>query len=655
MPFALWLVLLMLVTQLGAALSTGYQHWCLFLCGLAAAVLLISRTFSIRPWKVAGLVGLLCCLWLRSATGQQESPRRLDPLHLVPTTAGQERLVLEGRVLADAPVRQGRCQALVQVDRIAGLDRAGRSEVIVDPCDQALRVGSWVKAAGHLVIPAVASHPLLPNPSERLAARGSWTQFRTEHVELLHQDRTPLADARRRLAARFHGMAGEPRGGLLAALVLGSAQVELSSDLRDAFRAAGLSHALAASGFHLSVLVGTTLALFRRRLKSLRGVAGLGAMALFLALAGGQPSVVRAVLMGVAALLIRESGGRAKPLGVLLTTLVLMLLVSPAWARSIGFQLSAAATAGLVLSSQPFESWLLQRCGGHCVRLIAPALSVSGAALFWTLPLQLVHFGALPLYSLVSNLIAAPLLAPLTLSAMALALLSLLLPTVIADAVLPVVFWPVKQLATLLIAVVTGISELPHAQLLTGHPSPWLVLFVVIALLPWLLSSLQHWRWQVFPLFLLATLGQAFVQLSDDVVLVEQWGRQWLLARHQGRAALMSSHGDLLSCRLAEQLGHGHGHRRLDWVMVIDPVASDDLSCWRTLAHTVRAEHQGQHALLPGQRLESPGLMLRPLGGDDRRWHLRVNRRIHRFKQSDGGALRWDDAGEAFGEVAEPG
>ncbi len=54
---------------------------------------------------------------------------------------------------------------------------------------------------------------------------------------------------------------------------------------------AGLSHALAASGFHLSVLVGTTLALFRRRLKSLRGVAGLGAMALFLALAGGQPSV----------------------------------------------------------------------------------------------------------------------------------------------------------------------------------------------------------------------------------------------------------------------------------------------------------------------------------------------------------------------------
>ena len=42
---------------------------------------------------------------------------------------------------------------------------------------------------------------------------------------------------------------------LLAALVLGQAMVPLPASLRDAFRAAGLSHALAASGFHLSVLL----------------------------------------------------------------------------------------------------------------------------------------------------------------------------------------------------------------------------------------------------------------------------------------------------------------------------------------------------------------------------------------------------------------
>ncbi len=156
---------------------------------------------------------------------------------------------------------------------------------------------------------------------------------------------------------------------------------------------------------------------------------------------------------------------------------------------------------------------------------------------------------------------------------MTLALLILMLPTAIAAVVMPVLVWPVQQLALLLIALVGWMSGWPHAQLLTGHPQPWVVLLVVLALTPWALPSLQRWRWKAFPLLLLATLVQAGVQLSDEVMLVQQWGRQWLLARHQGRAALMSSHGDLLSCQLAQQLGQGYGHRRLDWLVVMDPVA----------------------------------------------------------------------------------
>ncbi len=646
MNVALWLVLLMLATQLGAAFSQGIQHWIVVLLGLAAAVLVICHRYALPGWKLILFVVVLCGLLLRSSTGQEAiPPTSLDPLQLVPSGSDQKPLVIEGRALADAPVRRGRCQALLQVNHLGGKVRDGRTELVADPCFQMLRKGSLLRAQGQLVTPAVATHPLLPNPAKRLAARGCWTQFRTKQVELIHQAHTPLADARRQIAARFQDSAGEHSGGLLAALVLGGAQVDLNSELREAFRVAGLSHVLAASGFHLSVLLGTTLALTRRVDMLLRLAAGVGAMAVFLALAGVQPSVVRAVLMGATSLLIRERGSRAQPLGVLLTTLVLMLLVHPSWASSIGFQLSAAATAGLVLSSQPLEQWLLQLCPQRWMRVMAPALSVPVAALLWTLPLQILHFGSVPLYALVSNLIAAPLLAPLTLSAMTLALLTLLLPTAITALVMPVLVAPVQQLASLLIALVHWISSWPHAQMLTGHPQPWVVLVVVLALLPWALPSLPRWRWRAFPLLLCATLVQASVQLSDELVMVRQWGRQWLLARHQGRAALISSHGDLLSCQLAQQLGHGYGHPRLDWVVVMDPVASDHSRCWTELAHTVKAEHQGQPPLLPGQRLQSPGLMLRPLGGQDRRWYLRVSGQSHRLRQSSGGALRWDNAG----------
>ena len=199
---------------------------------------------------------------------------------------------------------------------------------------------------GQLKRPAAGVHPLLPGPAERLAAKGSWSQVRTSRIKVLDRPWTPIADLRRQIAARLQAAAGAQRGGLLAALVLGSAQVQLPEDLRQAFRVAGLSHALAASGFHLSVLLGAALALGRLLGRSLRLALAALAMLIFLVCAGAQPSVVRAVLMGATALLIRESGERSRGFGVLLLTLSLMLLMHPAWARSIGFQLSAAATAG---------------------------------------------------------------------------------------------------------------------------------------------------------------------------------------------------------------------------------------------------------------------------------------------------------------------
>ncbi|MEA5413342.1 ComEC/Rec2 family competence protein, partial [Synechococcus sp. BA-120 BA3] len=68
--------------------------------------------------------------------------------------------------------------------------------------------------------------------------------------------------------------------------------------LRADCRVAGLSHALAASGFHLTGLLGAVLAIGRGLGRWARLGLGAGAMALFLLLAGPQPSVVRAVLMG---------------------------------------------------------------------------------------------------------------------------------------------------------------------------------------------------------------------------------------------------------------------------------------------------------------------------------------------------------------------
>ena len=85
MNVALWLVLLMLAAQLGAALSQGMQHWCVVLVGLAASVVLICRRFALPGWKAFVLLVVLCGLLLRSSTGQEAMPTPLDPLQLVPS------------------------------------------------------------------------------------------------------------------------------------------------------------------------------------------------------------------------------------------------------------------------------------------------------------------------------------------------------------------------------------------------------------------------------------------------------------------------------------------------------------------------------------------------------------------------------------------
>ena len=50
-------------------------------------------------------------------------------------------------------------------------------------------------------------------------------------------------------------------------------------------------------------------------------------------------------------------------------------------------------------------------------------------------------------------------------------------------------------------------------------------------------------RWSLIPI--------ATALLGGGLVAVERFGSHWLLARHRGRAALVSTHGDARSCRMA--------------------------------------------------------------------------------------------------------
>lgn len=557
-------------------------------------------------WFWLGLV-LLLVVRINLVAFSPASPGPGDPANLAKPAL---ELALEGRLLADpSAVGDGRaCRALLQLP-------IGRTELRIDPCPQ-IQEGWQLRVHGLLKRPMDSPHPLLSAPAERLAHQQTFSQMKVDSLEVLRRPPTPVADLRRHLADALLKQAGPAEGGVLAALVLGSAVVPLPGEVRDAFRAAGLCHALAASGFHLSVLLGAVMPLGRRLARPLRMGLALGAMGIFVLLAGPQPSVLRAVLMGAIALVVLESGWRAKPLGILFASLLALLVAFPQWLLDVGFQLSAVATAALMVSARPLEEGL----GRWLPKAAAAALAVPLAASFWTLPLQLLHFGVVPIYAVPANVVVAPLLTPITLGAMLLALVAVLLPPL-----LPLLLGPVAWLCGLLLVVVRWFAALPMAQWQLGKPMPWLVLALVLAVLAVALPGLERrWRW-----FGVATIsGVMVVQLgwlgSDQLLLVHQGRLDLLVARHQGRAALVSLQGDGFSCGQAQALAKGLGIQRWDWSLLLDPMPVANPGCWRQDSNLVIASGEGSPPLLPGERLESPGLVAESLASFSRAVRLKV-------------------------------
>lgn len=65
-------------------------------------------------------------------------------------------------------------------------------------------------------------------------------------------------------------------------------------------------------------------------------------------------------------------------------------------------------------------------------------------------------------------------------------------------------------------------------------------------------------------------------------------------ARHLDQLGCWSQlRADLQSCRVGKQLAHSHGHRRLDWIVLLDLVASEAMGCWTLMAVHVAAPPSG--------------------------------------------------------------
>jgi len=380
----------------------------------------------------------------------------------------------------------------------------------------------------------------------------------------------------------------EPQASLLAGILLGI-ESGIPTKVRQAFIDSGTMHIVAISGFNITLLVGLFMAILTRALGRWRGmVVSMGLIAVYVILVGANASVVRAGIMGVFTLFAAQIGRRQSGINSLVFVAALMALFEPDILWEVSFQLSFAATLGLVLYASPLNDWAIRQlarlmqadAAQRFGNLLSEWALFTLAAQLTTLPILLYHFRHLSLIAFLVNPLILPVQPAVMVGggiAMFLALIHPALGQLAAYLVLPLVTYTIRM--------VEWSAALPYSSVRFSAIPFYGVLIFYLALF-----TLTQYHQKLRPFFrelkplpvigLLALLTviiwQTALSAPDgrlhltllDVSRPSQSSEALLIQTPQGRSILING-GDSPS-RLLAALDRWLplAYRRLDWVVI---------------------------------------------------------------------------------------
>lgn len=465
-------------------------------CAAGAVALALAALLAMRRRRAAiALVALAGALGLAAGARAGRAASALMPPSLAEAVSASEReelpvevvghLASPGEISADRVVLTVDVRSVTLLGRVR--DATGRVRLAVrrtsgEPVRSAiLDAGREVRAWARLAAPTGVRNPggwdeAAHLGSQGIAARGNVKSDRLMTIgerrsrglfrDLCHSlRRAALA----KLRAAFDD--ADPRSaadaGLLGAFLLGDRSGLAEVDV-EAFLAGGTYHILAISGLHVAIaasLVLRTLALLGRPGYRGRYVLVAAAVILYVGVAEAPPSALRAGLAGVAAAAGTIAGERVRALPLLCLAMVASLVADPLSIHDVGFQLTYAATAGIVLLGLPggpvdgalawLPGWLRR------------PLAITLAAQLATLPLIHATFFRLVPGGLLVNLVAVPASAV----AMGAGVAGLLVPGSPGEALLGIAAWFLRQVATLS-SMVGSAPWLSYHAAAPGHLLP---------------------------------------------------------------------------------------------------------------------------------------------------------------------------------------
>ena len=534
---------------------------------------------------------------------QYQQPKEDDPFDIIWFTDREYETVIKGVISDEPDYRDSYTNLIIDTEYIDRPDKKnhlyvhGKMLVRVDS-GETYQYGEHVRLRGVLETPPENEEF---SYKDYLALSGIYAYMRNAEATLLPEERsghpikTWIFDLKDRALTNVYELFPDPEASLLAGILLG-VDTGLPKDLQEAFKDTGTTHIIAISGFNITIIAGLLFALSNRFLGDKFGaLVALFGIGIYTVLVGADAAVVRAAVMGGFALFARQVGRKQDAVTTLLLVAVGMSLHNSMVLWDVGFQLSFAATAGLLFFADPLAQWFV--CQASRITSEERAQQIAGpvgeyflftlAAQFATIPIMAYHFGRISLISFLANPFILPVQpAVMILGGIALIASLLLMPLgkILAIFALP--------FTTYTIRMVEFFDRMPQGVIVLGDTKLILILLIYLAMLAWTLAGFpfkkiskatfavtltlivfQVWR-MVFALPD-GNLHLTFLNVgSADAVLVQT---------PDGRTLLINGGEKIsdLSAELGERLPPFE--RGLDWLIIASPQEEDLAALPRTL------------------------------------------------------------------------
>lgn len=334
------------------------------------------------------------------------------------------------------------------------------------------------------------------------------------------------------------------------ALLLGDRSgVDYETDT--AFKVSGISHIIAVSGLHVSILFSVIYTIMGKR-RLLTALVGIPVLLMFAAVTGFTPSVTRACIMQILMILAMVINRDYDPSTALAAAVLVILTVNPLTVTSPSFQLSVGCMGGILLFSERIKNrivavrfwkdWKGKKLRVRLRQWFASGVAVTLSAMVFTTPLVAYYFGCVSLIGIMTNLLTLWAVSWIFYGIMLVCLISLVWQQ---GAV--VIAWLISWLIRYVLGVSKLLSAFPFAAVYTK--SIYIVFWVIFCYLLFAIFLIWKKR-RPFILLSCAALGLCLAFLCSWIEPVLDRSRMVVLDVGQGQSVILQSEGKtyLIDC-----------------------------------------------------------------------------------------------------------